>query len=180
MIQHHNGAISMTTTKLSSVYAEPTTTPMDNKKNDSVHSDRRPRRLVDYTQYRRDGTSPSNQSQHNTTKVTPTFGNPPRKTNLKMGLPTCFALEASLEDIILGDFKKKELDAATNKADRIHFYFKVEPKNQRKPTRTSSLDTISSRKDLQTQFALFRQLDAAARSALGASSTRRKTRAASL
>jgi hypothetical protein len=143
MIQErYNGTTSMTTsTKLASVYVEPTTTPMDKKKkNDPVHRSQRPqRRLVDHTQYRRDGTS-SSQSD-TTTKITPTFGNLPRKTNLKMGLPTCFALEASLDDIILGDVtKKKEFDALTNNnSDRIHFYFKVGPKHQQKPTRTSSL-----------------------------------------
>jgi hypothetical protein len=75
-----------------------------------------------------------------------------------MGLPTCFALEASLADMILGD-DKMEVNAATNKADRINFYLKVEPKSKRKPTRTSTLDRANSRRDLIKQIASSRSLD---------------------
>jgi hypothetical protein len=163
-------------TKLS-VYAEPTTTTSLDKKNNPANSSspRGPRRLVDYTQYRRNIHS-SSQLYH--TNITPTaVFSPPRKTNLKMGLPTCFALEASLDDIILGD-AKEELDAAANKANRVDFYLRVEPKSQRKPARISSLDTASSRKALHQQITTFRYLEDSTRS-LGAI-TRRQARAASV
>lgn len=174
------GGNMATNAKLPCVYAElaaPTSVLV-------VDTKRQQRRLVDYTQERgtRDGTLSS--LSHNT-KVTPTIRYPAqRKTYLKMGLPTCFALESSRDDIALGS--DKEIDPPENAAttckvpEVIDFYLKVVvPKSLRKPPRTSSLDTAISRKDLQKQVSLFRHLDASHSARRLGASTRTK-RAASL
>jgi hypothetical protein len=123
------------------------------------------RMLVDYTQCRRDGTASSKSSN---AKRSTEY---PRNTALKMGLPTCFAFEASLTNRTSGDDKKDLSGAATKKAERISFYLKVQPKSQRKPTRTSSLDRAVSRRDWLQQMASSRNLDGSTQS-LGARSTR--------
>jgi hypothetical protein len=106
----------------------------------TVANTRNRRRLVDYTKCRSDGTasSKSNNSKHATQY--------PRNA-LKMGLPTCFALEASLVE------KEVLTDTTSDKVtpDRIKFNHYVEARSQLKPSRVSTLDRTNSRSEVLRQ-----------------------------
>jgi hypothetical protein len=150
-----------------SLYDAQSSTTSSSEKVEPAKSIRRPR-LVDYMQCRRDGTTSS--KSFNTKKS----NEHPWKTNLKMGLPTCLTLDASLTTMLFID--DEELDASKNKEDRIDFYLKVEPKcRRRNSTRTSSLDTTRSQKEeLRQQMASSRRTFDRSQS-LGARSTRRRS-----
>lgn len=105
----------------------------------SLDANRR-RRLVDYTQFRSDGTKSSVAINMDN------ISDLPSKTNTLRGMPACHALEASLVEMFAD---VEEITAVSNtKDERIDFYLKVKPKSQRKTTRVSTLDRVDGR-DLQ-------------------------------
>lgn len=100
----------------------------------------RRRRLVDYTQCRRDGTRSRALNMQNPTTRSP-------KKDDSLAMPTCRSLDASITNLL------DAIDVTNNESkdsERIDFYLKVTPKNQRRNPRVSTLDTIGGpRKILQ-------------------------------
>jgi hypothetical protein len=101
------------------------------------------RRLVDYTKCRRDGTPSSNTTSSNI--MDGTSSSDSTKQDIRLGLPTCRALETSLASMMLTKPIQIPQDEEQDD-DRIDFFLKIVPKSQRKSSRVSTLDRADSRR----------------------------------
>lgn len=99
------------------------------------------RRLVDYTQCRRDGTASNNANVNYKSSTDP-------KKAIKSGMPAFRSLESSLDTSAVSPDPSTDTDSETHQGDndRIEFFLKIVPKSQRKKSRISTLDKVKRRK----------------------------------